>query len=237
MSLIAKPAGAMNSGAGSTRHIGQHKLLEQKLLTIADEERRRIGHELHDVVGQELLALVFMSDTLTEALRGRSSPDIQLAESMQAAIMRLLGRVRTEAWGLIPIEVEAPELIAALSRLSSQVTERFRVDCRFVCERHVWVDGNVTATNLYRIAQEAVTNAVKHGQARHISITLRRIAGHISLQIQDDGNGLKTPSAGDAGQGMQIMRYRAGLIGARLDIQPVVDGGVRVICAMQVEQR
>ena len=206
---------------------------EQKLLKIADNERRRIGHDLHDVLGQELAGLGFMSGALVEALRKRSAPEVVLAEKVTAGIQRLLSHVRTEAWGLIPAELEAQELTAELSGLATQISERFGVECSFLCEEPVSVANPVAATNLYRIAQEAVTNAIKHGQARHVFIKLSQDRDQILLRIQDDGIGLRKSSSESTGLGLQIMRFRAGLMNATLDIQPVDEGGVRVTCLVK----
>lgn len=223
-----------SSMTGCSRPAGiPREQFEQNLLKIADEERRRIGHDLHDVLGQELAGLGFMSGALVEALRKRSVPEVMLAEKLAAGIQRLLGHVRTEAWGLIPAEIEGQELPTALSGLARQVSERFSAECLFLCEEPVSVANRVAATNLYRIAQEAVTNAIKHGQARHVFIKLSQDHDQILLRIQDDGVGLRKSSSESTGLGLQIMRFRAGLMNATLDIQPVDEGGVRVTCLVK----
>jgi signal transduction histidine kinase len=216
-----------------TRAPSSRTLSERKLLKIADDERRRIGQELHDVMGQELAVLAFMSDALMEALQEHSFPELRLAETLKSRIKLLLHRVRTEAWGLIPTEIEAGELIAALSGLAKQISDGFNIECQFVCEQPVCVEKNVTATNLYRIAQEAVTNAIKHGHARHVIIQLNRNVDQITLQVEDDGTGLTEQAADSAGLGLRIMDFRAALINAELDIQHFNQGGVRVSCVVK----
>lgn len=221
----------------TTSFASEHQMCELKLLTIADEERRRIGHELHDVIGQELLGLAFMCGTLIEALREHSSADINLAEKLRDWINVLIGRVRNEAWGLIPMEIQAQEFITAMSDLSRQANERFRIQSQFVCDQAVTVKANLIATNLYRIAQEAITNAIKHAQAQHITVTLSQYDDQLVLQVLDDGRGLPEANFTTAGQGMQIMRFRAGLINATLDIQPAIGGGVKTTCIVKEEKR
>lgn len=211
---------------------GEHKFFEWKLLTIADEERRRIGQELHDVMGQELVGMAFMTDALLEAIGDHSSREVQLAEKLKTQVNRLLRCVRTEAWGLIPIEIEAHELPTALARLSAQIRERFGVICEFTCDEPVSFTKRITATNLIRIAQEAVTNAIKHGRARRITISLRQSIDQVILQVEDDGHGMNGQTPSSTGQGLQIMRYRAGVIDATLSIQQLDGNGVRVICTV-----
>jgi signal transduction histidine kinase len=220
-----------------TRAVSRNKRFESKLLEVADEERRRIGQELHDVMGQELLGIAFQSNVLLEKLQERCNPEAKLAVNLHETIRQLLSRVRTEAWGLIPMQIEAAELNSALAGHAAQVCERFGIECQFVCEEPVLVEDRVTATNLYRIAQEAVTNSIKHGNARRIGIRLNRINHLLTLQIQDDGHGLQNQTSGASGLGLQIMRYRAGLMNATLDVQPVAEGGVRVTCSVKAKVR
>lgn len=220
-----------------TRDVTRHKRFEMKLLEVADEERRRIGQELHDVMGQELLGIAFLSHSLLESLQERCFPEANLAATLHKTIRRLLSRVRTEAWGLIPMQIEASELNSALAGHSAQIRERFGIDCQFICDESVSVENSVTATNLYRIAQEAVTNSIKHGNARRITITLSRINNRLTLRIQDDGRGLQNQASTEGGLGLQIMRFRAGLMNATLDVQPVDEGGMQVTCYVKVKVR
>lgn len=232
MSTSLNNSGVPVAVLDSFGEVGAHKFFEMKLLTIADEERRRIGQELHDVMGQELVGMAFMTDALLEAIGDHSSREVKLAEKLRTQVNRLLRCVRTEAWGLIPIEIEAHELPAALSRLSAQISERFEVDCEFVCDEPVSLKKRITATNLLRIVQEAVTNAIKHGRARRIAISLRQTADQLILQVQDDGIGLNRQTPSSAGLGLQIMRCRAAVIDATLNIQQIDGDGVRVTCSV-----
>ena len=141
--------------------------------------------------------------------------------------------VRTEAWGLIPIEVEAQELMTALAGLAVQISERFGVDCRFIWEDQITVETNVVATNLYRIAQESITNAIKHGAARHIEVRLCRNDDCVLLGVEDDGIGLREPIPSEAGIGLQIMRFRARQIDATLGFESIDQGGLKVTCAVK----
>ena len=235
MSRLPESTTALVGALDSTHDVPQHRQFEEKLLMIADEERRRIGLELHDVLGQELLGLAFTSDALMEALREHSSQEVKLAENLKDGIKLVLNRVRTEAWGLIPIEIEARELGTALTGLSMQISERFGIECQFNCPTPVALKRNHTATNLYRIVQEAVTNAIKHGHAHRIAVTLCSNNDQIRLEIQDDGLGLQQQSSTRTGQGLQIMRFRARSIEATLDLQEIDTGGVRVVCTLKEE--
>jgi len=134
---------------------------------------------------------------------------------------------------LSPVVVESEGLMAALKALATDTEELFDVKCRFVNKAPVLIHDHAVATHLYRIAQEAITNSIKHGRAKHIDVSLFTKADRTLLTIEDDGGGFGQPSANNgAGMGLRTMRYRAGLIGATLVLQQVDSGGVAVICSL-----
>ena len=233
MSPVSNSGGAAIDLPVMTPSESEQRMFHMKLLTIADEERRRIGQELHDVMGQELAGLAFISDALLEALREIATPEAKLAETLKSRIKRMLNLVRTEAWGLIPVEIDAKEFVTELSRLASHISERFAVDCQFICETPILATNNLIATNLYRIAQEAVTNSIKHGSASHICVRLGQSKSQLCLRIQDDGLGMRKQPSASGGMGLQIMRFRAGIINATLDVEQIDTGGVCVTCLVR----
>jgi two-component system CheB/CheR fusion protein len=123
--------------------------------------------------------------------------------------------------------------MAALRELASRTRMIFKIDCRFQCAKAVQVEDNNTATHLYRIAQEAVTNAIKHGQAAHIRIGLRSSPAQMVLAVTDDGIGIDHAARPQTGMGLRIMDYRARMIGGTLAVSRKTKGGTEVICAIK----
>jgi PAS domain S-box-containing protein len=228
-------AGQIIAAALTERNDTLRKALEREVLEIAALEQRRIGHDLHDTVGQELTALGLMADSLVAALRDNSPTDVPLAVKIAQALRRTLGQIRALARGLVPVEVDAHGLMAALAELTARVNRESGVRCTFACADSVPVRDNATATHLYHIAQEAVSNALKHGEAKHIQVALGLADGLLTLTITDDGVGIRNERRKDEGLGLRIMRYRADLIRATLALSPAAQGGTLVSCILNEE--
>ena len=218
------------------RDITERKRLEMEVLEIASAEQRRIGQELHDDAGQVLTGLGLMARVLVERLED-SPAEQRIADRIVGGIGEVLDRIRAVARGLIPVEVDADGLMAALADLAFRTDELEGITCRFECAEPVTVRDNTTATELYRIAQEAVTNAVRHGRPTNIRIALERVDGRIHLEVADDGRGLPDTPGEQAGRGMRIMRHRAGLIGASLSVGRKEGAGTLVRCIFNEEDR
>ncbi len=217
---------------GIVRDVTERKALEKEVLEIAATEQRRIGHDLHDTAGQELTALGLMADTLVAALNDHSPTDVPLAAKILQGLRRTLSHVRALSRGLVPVEVSAHGLMAALADLTARINEESGVSCTFACEEPVPVEDNTTATHLYRIAQEAVSNALKHGQGKHIEVGLGFTDGLLTLRIVDDGVGMRNQGAKAEGLGLRIMRYRADFIRAILSLSSPAQGGTLVTCTL-----
>jgi signal transduction histidine kinase len=144
---------------------------------------------------------------------------------------KALALTRSLSHGLQPVMPEAGGLMAALRALVERSSELFKVQCRFACRRRVHVHDPAIATHLYRIAQEAVTNAGKHGKAKHISIALSTSRSRLSLSVNDDGAGIEHPGGG-GGMGFRTMTYRAEAIGGSLTIRKRARGGTSVLCTI-----
>jgi two-component system CheB/CheR fusion protein len=134
------------------------------------------------------------------------------------------------ARGLQPVTLEASGLVAALEELATKVEHMFHVSCMFVCDGPVLVHDNLVATHLYRIAQEAISNAVKHGRAKTIMIDLTADARQLRLVITDDGVGLGRAASDGKGIGLHTMQYRARLIGGSVEVGPGESRGTSVVC-------
>jgi PAS domain S-box-containing protein len=222
---------------GILRDISRRKLLEREVLEAATLEQRRIGQEMHDTVGQELTALGLLADSLRGALTEKSPVHAQFASKITQGVYHVLGQVRAISRGLICVEVDAEGLMAALAELAAETTALNAAACRFECNEPVRVADNQIATQMYCIAREAVTNALKHAQARHITIRLTENEQTVTLRVQDDGIGLSVSPLAGKGVGLEIMHYRTGLIHAHLSIGTGETGGTVVTCTHNKDAR
>jgi two-component system sensor kinase FixL len=214
--------------AGFIRDVSQRKELEREVLEIAATEQRRIGQELHDGIGQELTGLRFLTNTLEDMLPDKDSPEAQLVAKIGKTIKSTLEHVRAISRGLVTFTVNADGLMAALEGLVSRSSQLFEI----ACKAPVLVPTDLIASQLYRIAQEAIVNAVKHGHATRVTIDLHQVAGTVQLQIVDNGKGIDNPDYQDRGVGVRIMQYRAGVVGGTLRITRVEPRGTRVCCTL-----
>ena len=205
---------------------------EEHLLTIPEEVQRAMAQDLHDDVGQELTGLGLKAKTLKEMLAHDKAPAAKLAADLAATVDRTRTKVRGLAYRLLPVELEKGMLPVAIGQLIAAVNTGSGMQCTFDCARRDRLFDSRTATHLYRIAQEAVSNAIRHSGAHRIRITLQQDDGQTALQIADDGKGLPSNTLESAGMGVRTMRYRAGLIGATLAIGPGPQGGTLVVCKL-----
>jgi PAS domain S-box-containing protein len=210
----------------------ERKRLEKSILEISEREKERIAQDLHDGLGQHLTGVAFLSKVLERKLIEKSSPDGCDAAKIARLVNEAINQTRELARGLLPVQSGAKGLIAALQHLASDVEELFDISCHFRGEEDVLIRDIDFATHLYRIAQEAVTNAIKHGQSRQIAIGLFHHSDKVLLSIQDDGLGFPDLLENKEGMGIRIMHYRANMIGASLDIQKNPNGGTIVICTL-----
>jgi two-component system sensor kinase FixL len=223
---------------GIVRDISERKSLQRDVLSIAEDEQRRIGQDLHDGVQQDLAGIGMLTQTLFDNLQKESNPDsptvikksLQVTRKILTELKRALQDVRQISQGLIPIQLGSNGLADALQELALRHDGINETELAFKCEKPIKVTDSTTVTHLFRIAQEAVTNALKHSQARQILIELQESAkGNLILKIADDGVGFNPQSATN-GLGLKSMRYRAGLIGAHLLVSPLQTGGTLVTC-------
>lgn len=218
------------------RDITERKRVEKQVLEMSTHEQRRIGHELYDGLGQELTGLSYLAKHLQQRLHEHQIPEAQSAADLVLGLQRAIGQVRSIAKGLVPAQIDARVLIPALHALGSSLQERYAVVCQVVCDPGVAVHTNHKAVHLYRIAQEASRNAVKHGRARQIRLSLSSQGPNLVLEICDDGLGLRTGGRRPLGLGMKIMQYRARLIGGTLEVRPLEAGGTQVLCLVPQDE-
>ena len=209
-------------------NVTEQRRLEREVLEIATEEQRRIGQDLHDVVGQELTGMAMLAESLAVSLQEGDTKQLQLAQKIARGTSEALRKVRLLSKGLNPVDIDAAGLMAALNSISSRTKEFHKINCEFKCPSPVFLEDNIVANQLYRIAEEATTNAIKHAQASQIMIELLQSEEHIILIIEDDGIGLREGDG--SGLGLRIMRYRANRMGGGLSIEGSEFGGTLVKC-------
>ena len=215
------------------RDISRRLELEREILAITEQEQRRIGQDLHDDLGQQLAGIEFLTQTLARQLAGTSRPAAARANEIARMVQHTMVRARELARGLSPIGLESDGLMEALRELAARTKRIFRVDCRFKCKKAVLIPDHNVGIHLYRIAQEAVSNAVKHGKASRIDIVLNKTAERIVLAVSDNGIGMPKKPRKNNGMGLRVMQYRAGVIDASLIGQRQPDGGTTFVCTIK----
>lgn len=217
---------------GIVRDISEQRRLEQEVLRISDHERRRIGQDLHDGLGQMLTGIGLMSQGLEKKLENEDSQYVDQVKEVTQLIREADHYAKKLSRGLLPVDFEVRGLITSLERLVSNVERLFDVTCTFTEKNAPVFYDNSVVEHLFRIAQEAISNAVKHGLAGNIHIELESNEEFASLRVIDDGKGFAGDWKEKKGSGIDIMRFRAQLIGASLDIRNMEKGGVALICIL-----
>jgi PAS domain S-box-containing protein len=210
--------------------ITERKRLEKAILEISAEEQRRIGQDLHDGLGQHLTGIAFMSKVQEQKLAEKGLAEAAEAARIVSLVNEAITRTRELAHGLHPVISDARGLMSALKRWAGEVEEVFKISCCFWMDEPVLINDASVSTHLYRIAQEAVNNGIKHGQAKNILISLIPGNDYGTLRIENDGSNLPQPSGSGSGMGMQIMNYRARMIGGSLKVESGKHRGVTVTC-------
>jgi len=204
--------------------------LEGEILEISDREQRRMGQDLHDGLCQHLAALSLMAKAIATRLRKEKQSEAEEIDQVSTLLTDAVGQTRALARGLHPVEVDSNGLMSALQELASSVNGPMVT--RFECSRPVAIEDNAIALNLYRIAQEAFGNAVKHSHGKRVDIQLASRRGEIVLSVRDDGAGTPRSLATSQGMGLHIMNYRARMIGASLKVAARRKGGTCVACSI-----
>ena len=210
---------------------------ERKLLSISEETQQRIGRELHDDLGQHLMGVAFMSEVLFQKLKDAGQEEMRDAAKITTLVNEAMSRTRLLAHGLYPAELSEKGLCQMMEKFAGYVEGIYRIECDFFCQPGCRVDDPEVAINLFRITQEAVTNAVKHGHAGQILLRLTNTPDRrVLVEILDDGCGIADGLAAE-GLGMRTMRYRSELVGASLEVAARSGGGTRVaVCLPVVHQ-
>jgi two-component system, LuxR family, sensor kinase FixL len=217
---------------GVALDITERRRMEREISEISERERQRIGRDLHDELGQILTGIACISAGLSQELdrggRAEGATAAQIADLTNQA----LTQTRSLARGLYPVELEANGLFSALNELAANAETLFGITCRASYDAGVSEPADEIAIQLYRIAQEAIDNAVRHGKARHVWIRLADQGDLSFMSVVDDGAGL-AERRGHKGMGLRIMKHRAGMIGGILEIRKGQDGGTTVECSFR----
>jgi PAS domain S-box-containing protein len=233
--------GPVQDKSGKTTHwliifrdITERKRLEREILEISDQERRRIGQDLHDGLCQHLAGIELMSQVLEQKLAAKSKADAARVGDISRYVRDAIGQTRSLARGLSPVTLESEGLASALQELASNTEKMFGITCHVMAPQAGHVHAPAVETHLYRIAQEAVSNAIKHGKAREVRIQLEVTPERTLLSVTDDGTGIPEPPPRNGGMGLRIMDYRAGMIGGVLSIQRNSRVGTTVRCSVPI---
>jgi PAS domain S-box-containing protein len=230
-SVLKDQGGRIIGVLSSGEDITEHKKLEKSLIEIEERERHRIGQDLHDGLGQLLTGIAFQVRGLGRKLEKSSFIDAEDAAEISVLVDDAKLQVSCISKGLYPVDMDKEGLMTALEELALSTKKMFGIPCVFLCDEPVFIHNKTAVIQLYRIAQEAVTNAVKHGKPHQIEIYLSGTYNKVTMIIKDDGMGITDSyERKSSGIGLKIMGYRANLINASLDIRPDLNGGTLIIC-------
>lgn len=220
---------------GIIRDLSDRKLLEEKILRISEEEQHRIGQDIHDDLCQQLAAIGCLAKVAHQQLQKGGHSEADNLQEIVRLVTQANGRAREMSRGLMPVVLDAEGLMAALADLAQSTERIFRVSCPFRCEKPVQVTDNTMATQIFRIAQEAVANAIKHSHAERIELTLGQENGQILLIVRDNGIGIPDNVSGKStGMGLLTMTHRARMMGGMLSFEHDHLGGTVVRCTVPV---
>ena len=214
------------------RDVSQRVELQRQILGIGEGVQRRIGQDLHDDLCQQLTGIEFLSQALERRLSGKSPVEAGRAREIARLTRQAIGYTRELSHTMSPMELAADGLAEALRNLADRTKRVFRIECRFRGDSTSPADDGVTRIYLYRIAQEAINNAIKHGKAKRIVIGLKTNGENILLSVEDNGVGLPPKLPAKRGFGLRIMDYRASSLGGSLSLQSRKRGGTCVLCSI-----
>jgi two-component system, LuxR family, sensor kinase FixL len=230
ISPIWSAQGRIVGASTIARDISTEREMEARILETTERERQRLGRDLHDGLGQQLGGVELLCRTLAESLGKRKRPEARIAQLLVEQIQDALAQTRALARGLTPVMDSPNGLMLALEDFSATVRSLFHVRCIFRCEEPVLVHDHVASVHLFRIAQQAVTNAIRHGRAGRVEVGLSRQSGAVVLEVRDNGTGLPPGWQKSRGMGLRIMRYRASVLEGTIRWRLARPRGVIVTC-------
>lgn len=187
------------------KEIIERKKVEKEVLEISEQERQRFGMHLHDDLCQSLTGILMFAKVLTRKMTRQDLSEAAELEKICKLLDESITQAREMARGFYPVELHADSFMHALQDLANRTQKLYEVSCCFLCPRPVFIDDNNLTTHLYRITQESVLNAIKHGAASHVKISLLEKEGKVSLIVEDDGKGLRGEFQRMQGIGFHIL--------------------------------
>lgn len=212
--------------------VTERALLQKQVLEIGEQERQRVGQDLHDSLGGKLTGAALMSKALAQKLSTLGLSEAELAQEIVQCINESIRHTRSIARGLFPVELSGSGLAVALAEFAAETERHCDVRCLFRADDGFHIEQPFVALHLFRLALEAVNNALRHAQAREICISLTTTPTYLGLEVRDDGKGLPSDWTCSSGLGLRTMKYRAETIGARLNIGPGDQGGTVISCLL-----
>jgi signal transduction histidine kinase len=217
--------------------VTERKRLERQIIQIASREQRRIGSDLHDGLGQDLTGIALLLKGVAAQLRKEGSAASGDVEDVIELVNTAIDSTRVLARGLSPVSGERGGLTAALQALTAQASQRYGVRVEFQTNFEEPLRLNdTTATHVYRIVQEAITNVIRHSRATKVAIRLETVGAELHLSVDDNGRGFGgSPPDSGGGLGLKIMRYRAQILGGDLSLESGTGGGASVRCSWPLD--
>jgi signal transduction histidine kinase len=226
--------GSVKSLIGVALNISDRIRLQKEVLEISAEAQRRIGNDLHDNLGQQLTGISLHAKALSQKLQALNLAAAEDAQRISELVNQAIDQTRKLARDLIPVHLESTGFIDALRDLCENAEALFDVSCALETNLEFSLEDHAKATHLYRIAQESINNAVRHGYAKRILVSLKDGNDLITMSIEDDGAGFPDDRQDEDGLGLNIMRYRADMIGANIAFADQPEGGARVVCSFRL---
>ncbi len=215
------------------RDITERHLREKEILEISNREQLRIGQDLHDGLGQHLTGITFLTRALENRWAAKGAPEAAEVGEIGKLVMQALSQTRNLARGLFPVEVETHGLVQALKELTVTAEKMFNISCRFEGDETLMIRNRTVSHHLFRVAQEAINNSVKHGKATQVVLSLRGHEDQVHFSVRDNGLGFSPGKSPGQGLGLRIMTFRAQKVGGTLQVTPAEGGGTLLSCTFR----
>ena len=233
--MIRLESSVQNKNRALLNEMSERGRLEREIIDLSEHEQRRFGQELHDVVCQELASVGIAAHMLERKLSSLKHEETAHAREIALMADHALETTRSVARGFFTAGFDGAGLEEALRAGARQTEKRSGISCVVHWQENLVIKDEPTVIHLFRIAQEAVQNAVKHAKATHITVRMERKDEMLRLMVEDDGKGLAL-TKGEKGLGLRIMAYRAGLIGGEFRMEHSAEGGIRIVCLVPAER-
>ena len=235
--VILRTSALRRANEELSREIAERQRLEHEVLSIAEKEQRRLGLHLHEELSQQLVGIGFLCKVAAVKLANEQHPEARGIDELSTMLQEALLATQDLAKSSYPVELETGGLITALQGLAERTSRLYGIACALETQEDVtFCNEEDIAIHLFRIVQEALTNALKHGQPQRILIECKTVKGRGIVNVTDDGTGFDG-DAPSSGMGLHIMRYRASLIGATLEVRESPPHGCTVVCTMRGSSR